>query len=126
MKILNFSHPLTPEQLRRVEELAQQPLEDVLHVETDLDPQSPIVPQVRELLNRIPLSTTEWQTTPLVVNPPALNVIATVLVTELSGRMGYLPAITRLRAVEGSPLRVFEVAEIINLQSIRDEARRRR
>ena len=126
MKIINFSHPLSPEQLRQVEELAQQPLEDVLRVETHLDPRSPLVPQVRELLTKIPLSSTEWQTLPMVVNLPSLNVIAALLLAELSGRMGYLPAITRLRAVEGNPVQAFEVAEIINLQSIRDEARRRR
>jgi hypothetical protein len=55
-----------------------------------------------------------------------LNVIAVTLLAELHGRMGYFPAMLRLRPVTGSTPPRFEVAEIINLQTVRDRARSRR
>jgi hypothetical protein len=40
--------------------------------------------------------------------------------------MGYFPPLARLRPVEGSLPPRYEVAEVINLQQVRDAARRRR
>jgi hypothetical protein len=40
--------------------------------------------------------------------------------------MGYFPPVVRLRPVAGSLPPRYEVAEILNLQAIRDEARKRR
>ena len=45
---------------------------------------------------------------------------------ELHGRMGYFPASGRRRPLAGSLPPRFEVAEIINLQAVRDQARLRR
>jgi hypothetical protein len=41
------------------------------------------------------------------------------------GRIGHFPALIRLRPKSGS-LPSYEVAELLNLQAIRDAARRRR
>ena len=126
MILLNFSHPLTPKQVQRTGELIGQPLTRVVEVPTQLDHEQPFAQQVRELVDGIGLSAEQWQTTPLLVNPPALNAIAVTLLAELHGRMGYFPAVLRLRPVqEDGPLH-FEVAEVINLQAVRDTARRRR
>jgi hypothetical protein len=78
------------------------------------------------LVDAVGLSPAEWQTTPLLVNPPSLNVIAVTLLAELHGRMGYFPAVIRLRPVAGSTPQQFEVAEILNLQAVREAARTRR
>jgi len=126
MILLNFSHPLTPEQLRRVGELTGRPLARVMDIPTQLDHEQPFAEQVRELVDGIGLSPEQWQTTPLLVNPPALNAIAVTLLAELHGRMGYFPAVLRLRPVPDSNPPQFEVAEVINLQAVRDTARRRR
>jgi len=72
------------------------------------------------------LSPTEWQTLPLLVVPPALNFSAVALLAELHGRCGYFPAQVRLRPVQGSIPPRYEVAEILDLQAIRDAARGRR
>ena len=45
---------------------------------------------------------------------------------EGHSRIGYFPAIVRLRPLAGSLPPHFEVAEIINLQAVRDQARLRR
>ncbi len=73
----------------------------------------------------IPLSPEELQTAPVLINPPSLNFITAVLLAELHGRMGYFPPVVRLRPAAGLPPR-YEVAEILNLQAIRDAARRTR
>lgn len=126
MLILNFSHPLTPDQIARVESLTGQKVERVIEVPVHFDHNAPFGPQVVELVDRAGLSPQEWQTTPILVVPPALNFIAVLLLAELHGRMGYFPPCLRLRPVEGSLPPRYEVAEVLDLQGQRDAARARR
>lgn len=125
MILLNFGHPLPPAHLARIKELTgQQP--EVVVVPTEFDHKRPFAEQVRELVDGIGLTAEEWQTTPLLINPPTLHIIAMTSLAELHGRMGYFPAVLRLRPIPDTIPSRFEVAEIINLQSVRDEARRQR
>jgi hypothetical protein len=124
--LLNFSHPLTDEQLARVEALIGSSVECVVDLTAHFDHTRPFTEQVTALADRAGLSSHEWQTLPLVVNPPAFNFIAVALLAELHGRMGYFPTVLRLRPVPESTPPRFEVAELINLQAIRDTARERR
>lgn len=126
MILLNFSHPLTPEQLRQVETLTGRQVERVVEVHSQIDPQEPLAAQVAALADQVGLSPTEWQTLPLLINPPSLNFIAIVLLAELHGRCGYFPAHLRLRPVQGSLPPQYEVAEVLDLQALRDTARRKR
>ena len=126
MILLNFSHPLTPAHLAQVATLAGQPVERVIDVHSQVDPQQPLVPQVTALADEAKLSPAEWQSAPLLVVLPSLNFIAAVLLAELHGRCGYFPAILRTRPVPSSTPPQYEPAEIINLQAVRDEARKRR
>jgi len=126
MLVLNFAHPLTAEHLEQIERLANQKVEQVIEIHSQIDPQQPLVPQVVALADKAGLSPQEWQTLPILINPPSLNYIAVVLLAELHGRCGYFPAHLRLRPVQGSVPPRFQVAEIINLQAVRDEARKRR
>lgn len=126
MLVLNFSHPLTPTQLAQLEALTGATVERVIAAPAQFDTGRPFVPQVQALLAQVPLSPQEWQTTPLVIVPPALNFITAVLLAELHGRMGYFPPIVRLRPVPESLPPRFEVAEVINLQAVREQARTQR
>ena len=126
MLLLNFAHPLTGEHHQQIERLTGQSIDRLLDLSSQIDPQQPLTPQVVALLDQAKLSATEWQTLPLLVNPPALNYIAVALLAELHGRCGYFPVCLRLRPVEGSLPPRFEVAEILHLQAIRDSARLRR
>jgi hypothetical protein len=120
--LLNFSHPLTPEQIQQVEALSGQPLE-VLEIPVHFDNSQPFLPQLEALMTRLSLSPAEWQSRPILVNPPSLNFITALLLAELHGRMGYFPPILRLRPVpEALPPR-YEVAEILNLNAVRERAR---
>ncbi|NOZ71030.1 MAG: hypothetical protein GXP38_03815, partial [Chloroflexi bacterium] len=113
MILLNFSHPLTEEQLARIRELTGQDSVRVIEIKTQFDNDRPFGPQLEALVGQIPLDGRELQTVPILIVPPALNFIAVMLLAHLHGRMGYFPPVVRLRPVEGSIPRRFEVAEIL-------------
>ena len=126
MIILNFSHPLIDEQLAQLESLTGRTIEDVREEQAHFENDHDYGPQVTTLVDQCELSAREWQTESILVVPPALNAIAVLVIAELHGRMGYFPPCVRLRPVEGSlPIR-YEVAEVLDLQTQRDEARQRR
>jgi hypothetical protein len=126
MLLLNFSHPLTDEQLAQVAALTGHPVDRVLDVPVHFDPAQPFTEQVVTLVESVALTSAEWQTLPLLVNPPGHAPLAVTLLAELHGRMGYFPAVVRLRPAPGSTPPRFEVAEVINLQAVRDAARSQR
>jgi len=78
------------------------------------------------MMEEIPLTTGQWQGEPILVVLPALNFIAGVLLAELHGRMGYFPPVVRTRPIPNVLPRQFEVAEILDLQSVRENARKAR
>jgi hypothetical protein len=123
MLILNFSHPLTPDHVGQIEVLSGQAVERIVEIGSQIDSQQPLVEQVVTRVEQVGFSMNEWQTTPFLLNPPALNYISLALVAELHGRCGYFPAMIRLRPVPASVPPRYEVAEIINLQTVRDRAR---
>ncbi len=126
MIFINFSHPLTDEQRAQIEALTGQEVAGIRGEMPQFDHRSPFAEQIRALVDRVELSPEEWQTMPLLINPPGYAPAAVVLLAELHGRMGHFPAVLRLRPVEGSVPTRYEVAEIVNLQEVRDRARTRR
>ena len=126
MIILNLAHPLTPDHMQQLEALTDQAVERVIDLTSHIDTQQPLAPQVAAMADACDLSPTEWQTLPLLVNPPSLNFVAVALLAELHGRCGYFPAHLRMRPVQGSVPPRYEVAEVLNLQALRDAARERR
>ena len=126
MILLNFSHPLTKDQIRQIEDLTGQKTEQVIEVPCHTDNGQPLAPQVAALADSCGLSAEQWQTLPLLINPPSLNFIAVALLAELHGRCGYFPAHLRLRPVAGSVPTRYEVAEVLDLQGLREGARCRR
>lgn len=126
MLLLNFGHPLIDSQLARIRELVGRDVERIIAVPTHLDHERPFDEQVRDLLTTVPLTPEQWQTTPLIINPPSLAPITAVLLAEIHGRSGFFPTILRLRPVAKTMPPQFEVAELLNLQGVRDTARTRR
>ena len=115
----------TIDHLQHIEALIDLKVERVVDVQSQINPEQPLVPQVVALTDKAGLSATEWQTLPLLVNPPSLNFVAAALLAELHGHCGYFPAHLRLRPVEGSITPRFEIAEVLDLQSARNGARGR-
>ena len=125
MWVINFGHPLTEDQRRKIEELSGQQIHRIIDIPCRFSHSVSFAEQTAELVDRIPIDWEEWQTKPIVVCPPGFAPIACCLVAELHGRMGHFPTIVRLRPIEGAATH-FEVAEVINLQAIRDRARDKR
>jgi hypothetical protein len=126
MFLLNFSHPITPDQMRRILEIMDRTDIKVHDIPTQIDNSQPLVSQVVAVVDRCPISSVAWQATPILVHLPGYAPVAGALLAELHGRMGHFPAMVRLRPVAGSMPTVFEVAEILNLQAVREAARERR
>ena len=125
MLILNFTHPLTLEQRAQIEALAHTSIEEVRTIAVQIDQAGPLEPQIIAVVDAVGLTSEEWQTRPLLINPPGYAPAAFVLLAELHGRVGHFPSLIRLRPKPG-PVTSYEVAELLNLQSIREAARRRR
>ncbi len=126
MILLNFSHPITPTQQAQIEALTGGTIADLRDIPAQFDNEKPFVQQVRALVEAADLSPGEWQTLPILINPPAYNFAAVTLLVELHGRMGYFPTVVRVRPVEDATPPRFEVAEIIDLQGLRNTARNQR
>jgi hypothetical protein len=123
VKIVNFGHPLTDGQIADTATLARQAVETVLEVPTHIEEARPLGEQAMALVAAVGLDARAWQTEPLLVNPPGYVPLALALVAVLHGLMGHFPPVLRLRPVDGSLPPVYEIAEIVNLQALRQRAR---
>ncbi|MEZ4864399.1 MAG: CRISPR-associated protein Csx15 [Caldilineaceae bacterium] len=125
LRLLNFTRELTAEQIQQIELALGKRIGKLINRPADFVHEQPYGPQCVALAEHVGLTKSEWETLPIVVNPPGMAPGALCLISELHGRMGYFPAMVRLRPETRDGTRVFEVAEILNLQEIRDRARQR-
>ena len=126
MLILNFSHPFTDEQSTQTAELAESAIDEIRTIRVQIDQESALEPQVRAIVDSVGLTSGEWQTRQLLINPPGYAPAAFVLLAELHGRIGHFPTLIRLRPRPGGAVTTFEVAELLNLHTIREESRKQR
>jgi hypothetical protein len=126
MILLNFSHPLTDAQVQQVTERVGQAPAQVRNVRVQFDLEADFATQVVDLIQGLDISAEEWQGGAWLVVLPSLNFIAAVLLAELHGRLGHFPAIVRLRPRAGAVVTEYEVAEILNLEQVRQQSRARR
>ncbi len=126
MNLLNFSHPLTARQLEQLQALVGQPASAVIETRVQFDLQQSFVDQVVRLLDDLQITPERWQGEPWLIILPSLNYITAILLAELHGRIGHFPAIVRLRPTPNTLVTEFEIAEIVNLEQVRQAARARR
>ena len=125
MILLNYAHPLTEAQRAQVAALAgAEP--QVRDIPAHVDRSLPLARVAAALADAAALTAEAWQTEPLLLNPPALAPVALALVAELHGRCGYFVPILNVRPIVGATPPRYEVAEIVALQQLRDDARGRR
>lgn len=126
MILLNFSHPIREKHLAQITALVGAAPDDVREVKVHFDVERDFVAQVVEMVESLGFTAAEWESTPWLIVLPSLNYIAGVLLAELHGRMGHFPSIVRMRSIAGALVTEYEVAEIINLEAVRQAARSRR
>lgn len=126
MIVINFSHPLSSEQTEQIEQMVGERVERVIAAPLHFDNGEPFAEQVVQAVDAIGLTSEEWQGAAICIIPPALNFITAALLAELHGRMGYFPPVVRIRPVPDALPPRYAVAEVLNLQAIRDRARARR
>jgi len=126
VRIINFAHPLTEDNLREIEVLAGCKVSEVIDVTSQVDLQSPLEPQISSRLDELGLSPREWQTGPSLLNLPSLSCSAAVVLALVHGRAGHFPSVLRLAPENENVVIRFKVVEILNLQAIRERSRGKR
>lgn len=126
MYLLNFGHPISPEHLddlwTRFEVAVQQVVPIPVHWREDAS----FVKQAAAAMDEAGLDNHRLQTGSVLVNLPGHSAIAAVLLAELHGRIGHFPAVIRWQAAHDGAVSVYQIAEILNLNQIRHEARQQR
>ena len=124
IKILNFSHPITETQKENIQKLLDRPIAGIIDIQTQLDESRSFHSQVCDLIIKANIKPESLQQGDYIINLPGFTSAAAVVVGELHGRMGHFPTIIRMKKAEGSIPPVYNVEEIIDLQAVRDEARK--
>ena len=123
--LLNFARVFTPEQQQALEMMLGERLARIMHQSIEFDDARPYGPQCVTLADAVGLTKHEWETLPIIVNPPGIAPGALCLLSELHGRMGHFPTLVRLCPRPACNPPIYDVAELINLQALRDAARGR-
>lgn len=120
--ILNFSHPLTRDQLQTV---AAQIGMDVTEcqVSVHVGPDESMEQASTRLLADCGLNSEAWQGQPLLTVLPGLSALAGCLIAGMHGLSGYFPAIIVVRPNQNGISGLFSVTEIVNLQAYRLQMR---
>jgi hypothetical protein len=126
MNILNCAHPLSAAQCAEIARMAGREINEVIDLRVQFDTNVPFVEQVVALLDSSGVSTERLQSESWLLVPPSLNFITAILLAELHGRMGHFPAIVRLRPDTSGPVTTYAIAEIVDLDRVRQVARTRR
>ncbi len=121
--VLNFAHPLTEQQQTQIEELAGTGIENIITIPTLIDEEEPLEPQITRLIDAVDQSIIDWHKRHILINPPGYAPAAFLLLAEIHGRIGHFPTLIRMRPKHAS-VTTYEVIELLNLQTIRDAARK--
>ncbi len=126
MNILNFSHPLTEQQINQISAYLGAKPSRIIDVKTHFNADTSFAEQTQALFAELGISSDSLQQDIWLVVLPALNHIAAIVLAYLHGRMGHFPSIIRLKPVNELFVTTYELAEIMNLEEIRQTARSER
>ncbi len=121
--VLNFAHPLTAQQQAQIEELSNTTIENMITIPTLINEEEPLEPQIANLIDAVDQSTYDWHKRDILINPPGYAPAAILLLAAIHGRIGHFPTLIRMRPKHAS-ITTYEVIELLNLQTIRDAARK--
>jgi hypothetical protein len=126
MILINFGHPLKGEILEEIQRVTGKSIKRIYDRPVKFDMELPFDAQAFTIVEEIGLSSLEWQTEQILVNPPSHPLMALTVIAELHGRMGYFTAVLRLKQQKDSVPPCFIFAEVLDLQAVRDQARLQR
>ena len=115
----------TDQQQSQIEQLSGTSIDNIITIPILINEEEPLQPQITGLIDAVDQSIHDWHKHHILINPPGYAPAAFVLLAELHGRIGHFPSLIRLRPKVG-PVTTYEVAELLNLQAIREEARLQR
>lgn len=122
--VINFSqHPVREASLHAIQLMTGAQSVETLDAPVQIDEEGSLAGQVARAIDR--LDGCDLANVNLVIVLPGLATAAACVVAELHGRVGYFPAIARLERKPG-PVVLYEIVEIIDLQSVRQHARTKR
>ena len=70
MLILNFSHHLADNCQEQIEKLKGISIDEIRDIPMHINQLEPLKPQITTIVDASGLSSEEWQTLPLLINPP--------------------------------------------------------
>jgi DNA-binding XRE family transcriptional regulator len=121
--VLNFAHPLTAQQQAQIEELSNTTIEHIITIPTLINEEELPEPQIASLIEAVDQSIHDWHKQDILINPPGYAPAAILLLAEIHGRIGHFPTLIRMRPNHAS-VTTYEVIQLLNLQTIRDAARK--
>ncbi|MEI7556914.1 CRISPR-associated protein Csx15 [Candidatus Chlorohelix sp.] len=126
MLLINFSHPISASQKEQIEKVIGQEIESMLAVPVHLDLEKPMAAQVDVVLENLGISLQSLQQQSVLIILPGFSPLAAYLLTVFHGILGYFPSIAILKPDLDSVITDFKLAEILNLQALRNNARSKR
>jgi len=112
VRLLNFSHPYTPDQVHQVEAIVGCDIA-VVDIVVHLDPAVDFSAQLIRLILDNGCQTDD------LLELPGLAVAAALVVAIFSGLHGHMPVIVRRARTGGIPVS-FQVVELIDLDAVRN------
>ena len=72
LRIINFTHPLTPEIIKQIQQVLHEPIEEIIEIKTQLDEDLPLDEQIDDQVDKVKFTSEEWQSGRFLVHLPGL------------------------------------------------------
>lgn len=119
--LINLSgHPLTDPQKKQLEDQYHASVEELIEVPIHFNPREELAPQVKKVIEDIGLVSKEWSERTIYLILPGIAPGAAAILAAIHGLKGGFPSIIWVYQSPQVDSQSYEIAQIINAQSIRD------
>jgi hypothetical protein len=115
IKVLNFSHPITEKQELAIAQEVRDTV-DIIDVKVQIDFNRSLQEQAYEILEPFVYTLVNER---FIVRPPAFDAASLSIMAVIHGVSGHFPRIVTMKRENGE----FGVWDIVDLQTLREEAR---
>jgi len=125
--IVNLStHLLSEKQVEQIRLYLNCRISRVIHQRVEFNHDESFSTQAHRLVEDLRLPVEAWSERSAVLILPGLSAAAAAVLADIHGRCGGFPGIIRLKPVSSGGTTTFELAEVLDLQEVRERARRTR